>query len=267
MCPNDTTKSNRSRHGRLVEFVCPVCDKHFFAEAYLLKRPYPIRCSQKCAAAVRPPRKRKPTVACVCLNCGKTVQHSALYVAKGYGQFCNHRCHSDYQCGKQPKGTPEERFWAKVEKQENGCWTWTGATGEKGYGQILVAGYHVHSHRFSWELHNGPVPEGLQVCHDCDKNYPIGDATYRRCVNPLHLWLGTAHDNTQDMMKKGRHRHGTTRLWGSQHPATKLVEAQVLEMRARWATGTVRLKDLAADYGIAVSSVSSIVNRYNWRHI
>lgn len=74
------------------------------------------------------------------------------------------------------------------------CWIWD--TQQKhGYGQLRAFGKLYRAHRFSYELHFGPIPEGLFVCHKCD-NPP--------CVNPDHLFLGTAKDNIQDMIAKGR---------------------------------------------------------------
>jgi hypothetical protein len=87
-----------------------------------------------------------------------------------------------------------ERFWAKVEKQESGCWVWQGAT-RSGYGAIKIDGKVKGTHRVSFEMANGPIPEGLLVCYSCD-NPP--------CVNPDHLWLGTYEDNARDGWKKGR---------------------------------------------------------------
>lgn len=88
-----------------------------------------------------------------------------------------------------------DRFWEKVTKGD-GCWEWQGARIPHGYGNMTVPDHgHDYAHRISWQLHNGEIPAGLWVLHHCD-NPP--------CVRPDHLFLGTAQDNVDDSIRKGR---------------------------------------------------------------
>lgn len=90
----------------------------------------------------------------------------------------------------------EERFWEKVDKtlSEKGCWLWRGQSGE--YGKIYVHGQGlVKCHRLSYEMHKGPIPEGLLVRHTCD---------VKGCVNPDHLLVGTKKDNAHDAIERGQ---------------------------------------------------------------
>src|SRR3989304_4885937 len=97
--------------------------------------------------------------------------------------------------------TTEERFWEKVDKSQgdDSCWIWMGARAENGiysYGQFRLDNERrVVAHRYVYELQNGPIPEGMFICHHCD-NPP--------CVNPSHLFLGTPRDNNLDSIAKGR---------------------------------------------------------------
>lgn len=91
-----------------------------------------------------------------------------------------------------------QRFNEKYTKNAvSGCWEWIASTNQK-YGHISVSNVGGtkkmrNAHRVSWELYNGPIPEGLQVLHKCDN---------RLCVNPDHLFLGTHQDNMNDMKQK-----------------------------------------------------------------
>lgn len=94
------------------------------------------------------------------------------------------------------KKTREQLFNSRIMPiPECGCWIWTGATVRDDYGCIIVDGKVIRAHRFSWQLHNGPIPKGLFVLHKCDTP---------SCVNPQHLFLGTQLDNIRDMLNKNR---------------------------------------------------------------
>lgn len=87
-----------------------------------------------------------------------------------------------------------EAFWRFVCKSD-ACWEWTASIGSHGYGQLTYLQQKYTAHRLSWELHRGPIPDGLFVLHKCDN---------RRCVKPDHLFLGTQRENLEDMTRKGR---------------------------------------------------------------
>lgn len=91
----------------------------------------------------------------------------------------------------------EARFWAKVDKSGD-CWIWTAAKTGRGYGNFALHGGNIAAHRYSWEITNGPIPDGRGVLHECDT---------LACVRPDHLFLGTQRQNVADMIGKGRARY------------------------------------------------------------
>ncbi len=141
-----------------------------------------------------------------------------------------------------------DRFYRYyIPEPNSGCWLWLG-TLCCGYGLIMVDGTRWRAHRYSWTLHNGPIPDGLFVCHRCD---------IRECVNPSHLFLGTCDDNLKDMVRKGRS------CVGEKHGRAKLTVADVVSIRA---DGRYQ-KIIASEYGVHESTVGKIKRRVIWGHI
>ncbi len=89
-----------------------------------------------------------------------------------------------------------EHFHQYVLKLDCSHWIWVGGEISTGYGCLSVNKKSALAHITSWELHRGPIPEGLYTLHKCD--IPL-------CVNPEHLFLGTQKDNIRDLVEKGRH--------------------------------------------------------------
>jgi len=152
------------------------------------------------------------------------------------------------------KGTLEERFWAKVDKQgPDECWEWQGAKIPKGYGQIREGGHcnkSLLAHRVSYELAHGPIPAGKFVCHHCDNP---------SCVNPAHLWIGTNAENLHDMIDKGR---GADRR-GERAGGVKLIEQDVHEIR-RMLSRAISQTVIAKKYGVAQVTISMIKTGKTW---
>jgi len=101
-----------------------------------------------------------------------------------------------------------------------------------------------------WELHNGPIPEGLVVRHRCDNP---------RCVNPAHLELGTQADNVRDREERGRRIAPR----GAAHGRARLTVEQVVAIRESGATHLA----LAAQYGVSVSAIGKVRNRQTYQEV
>jgi len=149
----------------------------------------------------------------------------------------------------------------------SGCWLWTAAVGQKGYGHFNLHGKTMHTHRLSYLFFVGDIPDGLMVLHRCD---------VRSCINPAHLFIGTAADNSADMFSKGRakahlvggaplraivgRRGGVGTTAGENNWGAKLSLEQVAKIKA--ASG--RYREIADRFGVAPAQIGRIKRGENW---
>jgi hypothetical protein len=104
-----------------------------------------------------------------------------------------------------------------------GCWIWTGEVTPNGYGRVERGGKKLRANRVAWSIVNGPIPDGLFICHRCDN---------KLCVNPGHLYAGTHKENTRDAVERGRLRQpklerGANGKWLPSRAVVAPFEAEV----------------------------------------
>src|SRR5258708_14767704 len=151
-------------------------------------------------------------------------------------------------------------FWSHVNRAgPNGCWEWTASLSPNGYGQAWNGKKPWAGHRLSWEIANGPIPEGLWVLHKC----PIKHN--RKCVNPSHLKLGGVKENARDAVETGGiaigDRHGSRTQpealrRGEAHHMALVTDDQVMDARRRWSNGEASREDLAEEYGMTPGGIA-----------
>lgn len=148
------------------------------------------------------------------------------------------------------------RFYEKFSVADDGCWNWSAFKLPDGYGKIGHLSGVLLAHRASWMIHRGKIPYGMCVCHSCDNT---------SCVNPDHLWLGTQSDNIKDCVAKGRRNPAPQ--GGELNSAAKLGECDVIDIRRRYATGDVKQRELAREYGVSPPTISMMVRMSTWRTV
>lgn len=151
-----------------------------------------------------------------------------------------------------------EFFGSRIDERlaQEKCWNWKRAKDQDGYGHTFFKGVQWRANRLSYFLWHGEIQQGKHVLHKCDNP---------ACVNPSHLFDGTAGDNVRDCVSKGRARN----LEGSKIVGSKLNERQVVEIRSLYLK---RSKDrnmpaLGRKYGVKMTTIHAIIKNRSWKHV
>lgn len=169
----------------------------------------------------------------------------------GHG-LCAKHLHRLKKHGSTELKTIEERFHdSYIPEPMSGCWLWTGTSNTQGYGTFYANGRLHIAHRFSWELHNGPIPEGMLACHHCDTP---------PCVNPDHLFVGTHKDNAQDSLKKGRHSRANGDHWNRSSITWDDIP-KIKELKEQGLT----YEEIGKQYGVGPTCIYDICKNRSWR--
>jgi len=150
----------------------------------------------------------------------------------------------------------QQKFWQKVDKQENDCWEWQ-ASLRAGYGAFKVNGKVESAHRVAYVIENGEQPENL-VLHECDN---------RKCVNPNHLYSGTYSDNLQDRIERTDWQPIDNVPKGEEQHDSKLTESDVKEIKKRYEHKNQTQKEIAQDFPVCRQHISDVVNGKRWAHL
>ena len=197
-----------------------------------------------------------------CEWCNKEFQVKTTIIKNrpGCGRFCSKSC---VNFDRWKKLNPEEIFKRNIIYPENlnDCWIYKILTGSKNkkdnrhlpYGYINFKGRHIGAHRFSYMFHFGEIPQGMMVLHRCDN---------ASCVNPSHLFLGTALDNMQDKNKKGRGIY----VKGSQIISSILNEDDVKKIKLRIKNNESD-QSISKDYKVGSQQIGKIRRNKAWLHV
>lgn len=138
------------------------------------------------------------------------------------------------------------------------CWNWKGAK-KSGYGRLTIGSRidgtrkSIGAHVLSFLTFNGPIQDGMEVCHHCDN---------RACINPNHLFAGTRQDNVNDREAKGRNNPPKgEKVW-----TAKLNSSKVLLARQIRKTG-ISYQKLADKFGINKKTIMQAVKGERWKHL
>ncbi len=139
----------------------------------------------------------------------------------------------------------KQKLLDNISQAPNGCWIWERCYGSHGYGQITFQTKSMTTHTASYKVHKGDVPTGMFVLHNCGN---------RGCINPEHLYLGTAKQNSADLIATGHDFDTMSKL--SDEDARAIYDLAINKLFPQYL--------IAEMYGVTQPTVSRIKHRHNY---
>lgn len=144
------------------------------------------------------------------------------------------------------------RLEARRQDGPGGCWLFNGARSNQGYGRFALRPFGaIRAHAAAWLLYRGDIPANIDVCHRCN---------VQACFNPDHLYLASRSENVQHAVRDRLTKHHG-------HRGARITDAQVREIRERYAAGGTTQRALARAFRVDQQIVSRIVNRNAFRWV
>ena len=235
-------------------FICLTCSKQFSA-VRAHNRKY---CSYSCFGITC--RKEKLFVKCA--TCKKDFKRLESIVKKNNKSYCNRKC-ADIGMEKNKLEllkSVKDRIKINTTIDGNGCWIWNKYKNKKGYGQLATGAFGRKraflAHRASYLVFKGKIPKDKLVCHTCDTP---------SCVAPIHLFVGTPKDNSQDMVKKNRSSRVSIAI-GEKNKNSKITSLIALKIKKLLAE-KVTCVEIAKNLRVNKNTVYSIKQNKTWKHI
>jgi hypothetical protein len=166
-----------------------------------------------------------------------------------------------------------DMFYDKVEHQPNGCEFFTSKTQNTGYCNWYYYREsdnkirYITAHKFAAFISGKFTEHQLNnycVLHSCDENYATDDISYRRCVNPDHMWIGTPRDNVLDCMKKGRYKTPPIQIGEDNYNSTLTQKQAEFIIDNHYKISQKRLSEIC---DCSISAVQLIHMNKTWRHL
>lgn len=137
-------------------------------------------------------------------------------------------------------------IYRNIDIDANECWNWKLFCDPDEYGKVGIRHVPQRASRFAYSIFKGKLKKNLLVLHHCDN---------RKCINPDHLYLGTAQDNANDLVSRNRQAN----QFGERNPNFKVPDQIIKEIRTMYKTEVHTQKQIAQYFNLDFRYINAII--------